>query len=408
MTEGSTLPAYEVSRNELDKFIGMTVYGRPEIYIDSGATFKFTPTSFKVFEVGDDGSIATPLNDTEGEYVCKRRESVRYVLCKVGVSTKDAVDALTRATGARVGYAGLKDVNAFTCQYVTIKCRPGLRLRKKYILLDGAARFYFKDVRQFMIKRGDLEGNVFEVTIDGIGSVEEGTLRRVLQVVSTAPFPNFYGYQRFGFRRPVSHIIGQKLLEGDYRGAVDALLAPTVIDNESRRVLRARKAYARGDLRESYTLFPKSFHLERRVLRAIMRGKSLREALLVLGPWYLRFFVEAYQAYLFNLALSKAIAYSDGLDNLVSVCEVFPLPKPGLRKDMCTRYVVSVMKEANFRAISEFRKFLRSGARETYFNVRDISWEVVGERLLMRFILRPATYASVLLREFLRDGLKLV
>jgi len=401
------LPAYEVSRNELDKFVGMTVYGRPEIYIDSEATFKFTPASFKVFEVGDDGSIASPLSDTEGEYICKRRESVRYVLCKVGVSTKDAVDALTRAMGVRVGYAGLKDVNAFTCQYVTVKCRPGLRLKKKYILLDGAARFYFKDVRQFMIKRGDLEGNVFEVTIDEISHVEESVLRRALQVMSTAPFPNFYGYQRFGSRRPVSHIVGQKLLEGDYKGAVDALLAPTAIDNESRRVLKARKAYARGDLRESYALFPKSFHLERRVLRAIMHGKSFREALMTLSPWYLRFFVEAYQAYLFNLALSKAIAYSDGLDNLVSKCEVFPLPKPGLSKDECTRYVVSVMKEANFKALSEFRKFLRSGARETYFNVHKLSWEVVDERLLMRFMLRPATYASVLLREFLRGGLKL-
>lgn len=401
------MPAYEVSRNRLDKLVGMTVYGRPEIYIDSGATFEFTPVSFKVFEVGDDGSVASPLNDVEGEYVCKHRESVRYVLCKVNVSTKDAVDALTRATGAKVGYAGLKDVNAFTCQYVTVKCRPGLHLKKKYVLLDGAARFYFKDVRQFMIKRGDLEGNVFEVTIDNISRVERSTLRKVLQIMSVAPFPNFYGYQRFGTRRPVSHIIGQKLLEGNYKEAVDALLAPAAIDRESRRVLRARKAYANGGLKESYKLFPKSFHLERRVLRAIMHGKTFKEALMALGQWYLRFFVEAYQAYLFNLALSKAIAYSDGLDNLVSRCEVFPLPKPGLSKDECTRYIISVMKEANFKALSEFRKFLRSGARETYFNVRNLTWEVINGRLSLRFMLRPATYASVLLRELLRDGLEL-
>jgi len=392
----------------LDKFVGMTVYGRPEVYIDSGITFKFTPTSFKVFEVGDDGSVALPLSNAEGEYICKHRESVRYVLCKVSVSTKDAVDALMRVIGVKAGYAGLKDTNAFACQYVTVKCRPGLHLRKKYVLLDGAARFYFKDVRQFMIKRGDLEGNVFEVTVDNIGRVKGSTLRKVLQIASVAPFPNFYGYQRFGTRRPVSHIIGQKLLEGSYEEAVDALLAPVAIDRESWRVLRARRAYANGYLKESYKLFPKSFRLERRVLRAIMRGKTFKEALMTLGQWYLRFFIEAYQAYLFNLALSKAIAYSDGLDNLVSRCEVFPLPKPGLSKDECTRYIISIMKEVSFKAPSEFRKFLRSGARETYFNVRNLAWEVINEeKLSLRFTLRPATYASVLLRELLREGLKL-
>jgi len=402
------MTAYEVSKSELDKFVGMTVYGRPEIYIDSGATFEFTPATFKVFEVGDDGSIAMPLNAVESEYVCTRREAVRYVLCKVGISTKDAVDALAKAVGVRVGYAGLKDTNAFACQYVTVKCKPGLRLKRKYVLLDGAARFYFKDIRPFMIKRGDLEGNLFEVIVNNVDKIEGETLREVLQVMSTAGIPNFYGYQRFGSRRPVSHIIGQKLLEGNYRGAVNALLAPMVIDNESRRVLQAREAYAKGELKESYRLFPKSFRLERRVLKAIMRGKSYREAIMTLSPWYLRFFVEAYQAYLFNLALSKAIAYSNGLDNLISRCEVFPLPKPGLSKDECTRYIVSIMKEANFKALSEFRKFLRSGVRETYFNVRDLKWELINGKLVMRFMLRPATYASVLLREFLREGLKLI
>jgi len=403
-----TVPPYEVSKNELDKLVGMTVYGRPEVYIDSGVTFEFTPTSFKVFEIGDDGSTALPLSDTEGEYLCRRRESVRYVLCKVGVSTKDAVNILAQVVGTRVGYAGLKDANAFTCQYVTVKCRPGLRLRKKYILLGGAIRLYFKDVRQFMIKRGDLEGNAFELTIDGISRVREGVLRDALRTMMTASFPNFYGYQRFGSRRPVSHIIGRKLLEGDYKGAVDALLSPFAMDYELPRVLKARRAYSKGDLKESYMLFPKSFHLERRVLRAIMRGKSFKESLIALGPWYLRFFVEAYQAYLFNLALSKAIAYSEGLDNLISRCEVFPLPKPGLSKEECTRYIISIMKEANFKALNEFRKFLRSGVRETYFKVRNLSWDIINEGLSMRFVLRPATYASVLLREFLRDGLKLV
>ena len=38
---------------------------------------------------------------------------------------------------------------------------------------------------------------------------------------------NFYGYQRFGSKRPVTHLIGKALLQQNYTKAVNLLLSFT-------------------------------------------------------------------------------------------------------------------------------------------------------------------------------------
>ncbi len=399
---------FEPSKSALDKAVGMTVYARPEAYV-SGLKLRVSPSTFKVIEVGADGSLAIPerwAGACKDEYKCVRREAVRYVMCKVGVPTHRAVKALERVLKLRVGYAGLKDSNAFTCQFITVKCRPEATLKCSYVLLDGAVRVSYAGVVGEMIKRGELEGNLFMVNINCKDAEVKG-IRRCLDVLRRKPFPNFYGYQRFGSRRPVSHLIGEALVSGDYRKAVDRLLLPSEVGSESPKVLRARKLYARGLWREALREFPRSFAAERRVLKELIRGSSYRRALMSVGSWLIRFFIEAYQSYLFNMALSKAIAMNGGLDELISKCEVFPLPHHNVVKsDECSAYVVSVMKEHGFKPVSSALKYLKRGVRDTYTYVRSLKAKLNEDELLLNFELKPASYATVVLREILRDGLE--
>src|SRR3989344_6845243 len=44
-----------------------------------------------------------------------------YIMKKSGENTKDAIRKIKERTGKEVGYAGLKDRNAVTYQYITLK-----------------------------------------------------------------------------------------------------------------------------------------------------------------------------------------------------------------------------------------------------------------------------------------------
>jgi len=70
------------------------------------------------------------------------------------------------------------------------------------------------------ISKKDMIGNHFKIKIsecsDGLSSFEdyEKTL-------------NFYGYQRFGSKRPVTHLIGKAILQRDFKKAVELVLSFT-------------------------------------------------------------------------------------------------------------------------------------------------------------------------------------
>jgi len=71
-----------------------------------------------------------------------------------------------------------------------------------------------------MLSKKEMVGNHFRIKIDGASNelVKFNEFDKIL---------NFYGYQRFGSRRPVTHRIGRSLIQKDFAGAVDLLLSFT-------------------------------------------------------------------------------------------------------------------------------------------------------------------------------------
>jgi len=123
----------------------------------------------------------------------------KHALCRLkkrGRNTEDVIGEISRKLGIPerdVGYAGLKDRNAVTVQYVTIKnvkksCLEKIRLK------DAELSFLKKTDKQICV--GDLVGNKFRIKLHG---VKDGKgLEKGLRSVRRTGFPNFYGPQRFG------------------------------------------------------------------------------------------------------------------------------------------------------------------------------------------------------------------
>ncbi len=396
----------EESRHWLDIEVGMKVYGRPDAYLGESVKVELSPTNFMVFEVGREGEVASPLDQETSEIVCKGREYLEYVMCKIEMPTIDAVRGVEKALTVKVNFAGLKDTNAFTCQFITMRCSPGRRFRTFYMLHDGRVRLYYRSRTVTPLRRGDLEGNLFEVFIEIGSEADAARVRDVVEeVLPKKPFPNFYGYQRFGVRRPTTHKIGRYVIEGKWSEAVNMIIGHP-LDTEPSNVKEARKLYDEGRWRDSLRKFPKGMWIERKVLSELVKGTPPRKALMSLGPQLLRLYAEAFQAYLFNISLSDALITEGSVEKLMSKCEVFPLPYPGLGKDPCSAHILKAVREFGISEDAPGARYLRRGVRDVYFMVEAPKFfQGEGGRPSVRFKLKPSVYATVMLRELVRTNL---
>jgi tRNA pseudouridine13 synthase len=200
----------------------------------------------------------------------------------------------------RISYAGTKDRVGVTTQYFCINTP------------DDAPEIRLEDVtitRKFrsnhMLRLGDLSGNRFIVNLhtesdDAIDSINK-------EIDGLGGFPNFFAYQRFGSRRPVTHIVGKYILKRDFKSAVMEYLCDPSFDSDDFR----RNVFDTQDFRTALKEFPQNLMYERAILQHLVETGNYDTAFGVLPKNLQIMFVHAYQSYLFNLALSGRIR-SDG------------------------------------------------------------------------------------------------
>jgi tRNA pseudouridine13 synthase len=386
----------------------MLYYSRPDIFLGTSARTVLSPSTFKVFERVYGLGIARPPGGQESyTYSCPSGSRILVVVCKRGVSTFDVMEELSDL-GFRVFFWGLKDAGAYSCQFVVLSCPTSLAI-PRYLLNGAAELFPLGEVGPgFRVGRHQLAGNLFEVLVEVTGGCVEELSARIIRS-GASPYLNYFGYQRFGYARPVNHLIGRAIALGDYGGALHLLLGrPSSL--ESPEVQLARRLFEEGDYRGALERLPRSLRLERRVLREYLRLGNPRKALLrSVSPSLLRFLVEAYQSYLFNLALSRVFEDLGDVEEVARNCELLDLPRPSLPTSGCSRYSAEVIAEDLGGSIGSVdTPLLLAYARETTFTVESLSTEPVSEgTLTLRFELRRGSYATVYLRELLREGLTL-
>ncbi|MCD4757840.1 MAG: tRNA pseudouridine(13) synthase TruD [Arcobacteraceae bacterium] len=112
-----------------------------------------------------------------------------------------------------IGYAGLKDKNATTTQYISIpmnKSRDIEYLNSKNITI---LETYKHDKK---LKIGDLKANRFRITLKDVKQEELPKIYQTISQIQKHGMPNYFGYQRFGqecsFEKTKRVVYGEEII----------------------------------------------------------------------------------------------------------------------------------------------------------------------------------------------------
>jgi len=230
-----------------------------------------------------------------------------YRVTKAGVDTPHVAKEIAEMIKSEVNFAGLKDKNASVVQYISARSTrasapPELRGNRFEAKLVGFS---------LPVTRGMLRGNRFKIRVDtteDIGKdIEEGFVACAENRVA-----NFFGYQRFGMKGGVNRRVGKAIVERNFAEATRLLLSEQR-EGEADTVSEARRLSGEGRHGEALDLFSSRQDLERKVASHLAQKPEDHIGALRRIPIRIRrLLVNSYQAYVFNLTLSRAVA--DGED----------------------------------------------------------------------------------------------
>lgn len=209
----------------------------------------------------------------------------------------------------RISVAGTKDKRALTTQKISIFDIDASEIEK----------IHLKDIELKVLGRsrkpvelGDLWGNDFIITIRNIArSTEEaGKLleKTTNEIVAQGGVPNFFGIQRFGSVRPVTHLVGKTIVEGNFEKAAMLYIAePFPYEPEETKQARQFVKETRN-FKEGLKIYPLRLGHERAMMNHLIANPDdFAGAFLVLPKNLYRIFVHGYQSYIYNTILCRRI-----------------------------------------------------------------------------------------------------
>jgi len=276
---------------KIDSDIGISLYTTKSV--GTGGTIKRSNDDFKVKEILSEKALKTISNDN-GFSV--------YTLQKNGIDTYHALRDVEKRFGLVLKSLGLKDAHAVTEQYVfskTILKSLEIIQGKNYTLTHlGFIKKPFS--KKYMI------GNHFEIRVDN-------PLKHISEFNEYEKILNFFGYQRFGSKRPITHLVGKAIIQKDYQTALDLLLNysseyDTEENNANRKIIAERTSEL-----SIIDKIPKSMDIEITLLRKLSQTKDLKTVIRSIPLQMRRFYIQAYQSYIYNKTLSLAFDYGEDL-----------------------------------------------------------------------------------------------
>jgi len=284
------------------------------------ARTKGTPDDFLVTEISD-----YPLPDPNGEFTVLRVQSRDWEQHELG-------QAIARRLGIGAGglkWAGTKDRRAVAERLVSYRGLPPegeLGLPRVAVLESYRAREGLVLGHHF--------GNTFAIRVDGFAAPVVDALamfrRTGEELVRVGRWPNFFGPQRFGEVRPVTHEVGRHLVRGRVDLAVETYLTAIPPSTPAGPGDEARRAYASThDAARALREFPHEYRFERSILERLARGDPPERAFRALGRELRLLFVHAYQALLFNRWLSRRWAAELPADRPVPGDRILRMGKDG-------------------------------------------------------------------------------
>ncbi len=387
---------------KLDNLIGISIYcTRTE---GTGGKIRSLPDQFFVSEILRENTLSKISNS--GIYTV-------YKLKKSGIDTNHALSEIFKRYGLRLKALGLKDANATTEQYV---CDMSTGRGIGNIATNRYTLEKIGFVQKPLTKR-DMIGNNFRIKI------EDSNFTKISDFKEQHSILNFYGYQRFGSRRPISHLIGKAILQKNFDYAIEVLLSVSseydLQENKKiRGMLKDKSNYSK-----MLTEIPPQMDIEKLVLKEIIEHGDAKRALRAIHLPLRRFFVEAFKSYIFNRTVSKAYEYGEELlrpqeddvcydkdDNLGRYQndpqQRLAIPLVGYsysKKNRFNQEISQILDEEQVSPKDFFVKEMQEvsdegGFRQATIQCRDFS---ISEPYLS-FTLSRGSYATILLREIIK------
>ena len=385
----------------LDSEIGITVYSTE--FNGIGGKIRIEPEDFQVTELISQRA-QNSINDQEGYAV--------YKLKKKKIDTNHALSDVFRKKGIRLKALGLKDASAITEQFV---CSGN----KGKIIENFSTDKYSLEKIGFVKKplsKKDMISNHFKIKIsdcfDGLSSFTE--YDKIL---------NFYGYQRFGSKRPVTHLIGKAILQRDFKKAVDLILFFTSPYDSKENTEIREKLSDKENYEKYFDQVPYQMDIERIVLKEMIEHGDALRAIRSIHISLRRFYIQAYQSFLFNQSLSSA--FSDGENlfeaQLGDVCFDFhsvigkyvkgldqrlALPFVGYSYYKKTRFdyqISKILKQEEITPKDFFIKEMQEVSNEGGFRQAAIHCsDYSSYDTTVEFSLSRGSFATILLREIMK------
>lgn len=418
---------------------------------DIGMHFYITDTD------GTGGKIKQSAEDFIVREISNRpaeKEGGRFTIADVTTvnwETNRLVRMLARSmmiSRERIAFAGTKDKRAVTTQLMSFECSPD-RIDKVDLKDISFSNIYTANRG---VRIGDLVGNEFEIRVrDCKAPLSEipGMISEDIEIIGSAGgFPNYFGVQRFGVTRPITHLVGEAIVRGDIEGAVMIYLSKHS-DFEGEEIQSIRRRFEEGESFETIIPdMPKTMGFEKTMAEHLVKQPGDFRGAIAEMPGNLQMmFTHAYQSYLFNEMLSERIRRNIPLNHPIEGDMVIPLDADGnpmhdepiivTKKniDLADRQVsrgrafVSItlfgadsklaegeMGEIERSVIEreriEDRDFVVPGLahctssgsrREVLCPVRDLRYRMEDDGYSVAFSLPKGNYATCLLREFLKS-----
>ena len=419
-----------------ERAIGLDFYLSPAPGVAGVA--KATEEDFRVREIS-----TYPRPDPDGAVTVLRVESS-------GWEQHELAAALARRLGLpgrAIQWSGTKDRRAVAERLFSYRGDPpdgDLGLPRVTILEAYRARDG--------LVLGHHYGNAFEIRIGEVADPAAAVAdyqRIEAELRAAGGFPNFFGPQRFGEVRPVTHAVGRALVQGDVGAAVDLYLTARPTGGARGAGDDARAEYAaHRDPTRALTEFPREYRFERAILERLADGDPPARALRALPHELRRLFVHAYQAFLFNrwlsarwaaeLPLDRPVA-GDGIlriqrDGTFRSADVAPVAADNLAEceelvrrgralvggplvgyetvvgegpgaDLLRRLLAEEgIAPAQFALPAVPELGSRGAARPILLAVPPLGLTPEANAVVFRFALPKGAYATILLREFLKIG----
>ncbi len=351
----------------------------------------------------------------------------------------------------QIFFAGTKDKRAITKQLMAFSTTPEKLQAVKLEDVEISGIF----VSAHVLKIGDLLGNNFEIIIRDL-ELPVDELKEIIsateqQLAEINGFPNFFGVQRFGVIRPITHEIGKLLLQGKFEEAVFYYIGHP-IEGETQADYEVREEFERcWDFEWALENYPRHLNFERVLIRyLIAHPEDYPGALMQLPKNLGMMFIHAYQSLLFNKILCARIraglplnepligdiilpvdeyrrpvhktwipVVEHNQEKIVNQCRAGKAFISGVLYGNQTEFAKGEFGELEQRIIEDEgfipEDFIipellpissKGNRRELVAPISEFKYDILKDQIKMNFGLIKGSYATILLREYMKTNIK--